>query len=171
MSKSTSIHDEGGKAFSPEALSPAEHAHEVGYRDQQSQQYMANEPMYDRIAFSRVPLTVKNTRALVITLGVFAAFSGMLSGLDQSVISGALPGIRQQFIKLGERHFPNLIVDAFRSNGRSLDDDTAELLSRPPQFDHHLVLVVLFRRRHLRWSTECGHAICRPLHPRSWRGY
>ena len=102
MSKSTSIHDEGGKAFSPQALSPAEHAHEVGYRDQQSQQYMANEPMYDRIAFSRVPLTVKNTRALVITLGVFAAFSGMLSGLDQSVISGALPGIRQQFIKLGD---------------------------------------------------------------------
>lgn len=101
MSKPTSIHDEDGKELARVTLSPAEHAREVETRNQQSQQYMANESTYDRFAFSRVPITVKNTRMLVITLGVFAAFSGMLSGLDQSVISGALPGIRLQFIKLG----------------------------------------------------------------------
>ncbi|KAL1952684.1 hypothetical protein VTO42DRAFT_4447 [Malbranchea cinnamomea] len=35
-------------------------------------------------------------------LGIFAAFSGILSGLDQSVISGALPGIEKHFIAKGD---------------------------------------------------------------------
>ncbi|RJE21317.1 transporter [Aspergillus sclerotialis] len=102
MSKPASMHDEGGKEFNPLTLSPAEHAREIENRDQHSQQYMANESAYDRLAYARVPITVKNTRALVITLGFFAAFSGMLSGLDQSVISGALPGIRGQFVNYGD---------------------------------------------------------------------
>jgi sugar porter (SP) family MFS transporter len=102
MDKSTIIHDERDNEFDQITLSPAEHALEIERRDQQSLEYMVNESTYDRFAFFRFPITVKNTRKLVMTLGIFAAFSGMLSGLDQSVISGALPGIRRQFIRLGE---------------------------------------------------------------------
>lgn len=83
-------------------LSAAEREHEIELRDQQSHHYLENEPLYDRMAFAQLPLRVKNTRTLVITLGVFAAFSGMLSGLDQSIISGALPGIKKHFINSGE---------------------------------------------------------------------
>lgn len=90
------------KDLSAVTLSPEEVEREIENQDRQSQQYMENEPTYDRIAYARIPITVKNTQALVITLGAFAAFSGLLSGLDQSVISGALPGIRLQFIKLGD---------------------------------------------------------------------
>lgn len=90
------------KDLSAVTFSPEEVEREIENKDRHSQQYMENEPTYDRIAYARIPITVKNTQALVITLGAFAAFSGLLSGLDQSVISGALPGIRLQFIKLGE---------------------------------------------------------------------
>jgi sugar porter (SP) family MFS transporter len=102
MDKSTSNHHEHDNGFDRETFSPAEHAREIERRDQQSQEYMVNESMYDRFAFFRIPIAVKSTRKLVMTLGIFAAFSGMLSGLDQSVISGALPGIRRQFVKYGE---------------------------------------------------------------------
>ena len=117
MSKPGSLHDEGTEGFRRVSLSPADHAREVEQRDQHAQQYMANESLYDRIALSRIPISVTNTRALVITLGVFAAFSGMLSGLDQSVISGAEPGIKQQFIKLGAWSGPD---DPKLSNDMSL---------------------------------------------------
>ena len=83
-------------------ISPAEREREIELRDQQARTYLENESLYDRLAYAQIPLHVKNTRTLVITLGVFAAFSGMLSGLDQSVISGALPGIKKQFINSGE---------------------------------------------------------------------
>jgi hypothetical protein len=81
-----------GKEFSDE-LTPEEREHEIESRDLQTRQYLDNEPLYDRMAFAQIPVRMKSPRMLVITLGVFAAFSGMLSGLDQSVISGALPGI------------------------------------------------------------------------------
>ncbi|RAH56625.1 fructose symporter [Aspergillus piperis CBS 112811] len=90
-----------GKEFSDE-LMPEEREHEIEARNLQSNQYLDNEPLYDRIAFAQIPVHMKSPRMLVITLGVFAAFSGMLSGLDQSVISGALPGIRKHFIASGE---------------------------------------------------------------------
>ncbi|GKZ88932.1 hypothetical protein AnigIFM59636_010067 [Aspergillus niger] len=90
-----------GKEFSDE-LAPEEREHEIEARDLQSNQYLDNEPLYDRIAFAQIPVHMRSPRMLVITLGVFAAFSGMLSGLDQSVISGALPGIRKHFIASGE---------------------------------------------------------------------
>ncbi|KAL2840134.1 hypothetical protein BJX68DRAFT_190035 [Aspergillus pseudodeflectus] len=102
MDKSTSNHHEHDNGFDREPFSPEEHAREIERRDQQSQEYMVNESLYDRFAFFRIPIAVKSTRKLVMTLGIFAAFSGMLSGLDQSVISGALPGIRRQFVKYGE---------------------------------------------------------------------
>ena len=90
-----------GKEFSDE-FTPEEREHEIEARDQQAQQYLANESLYDRIAFAQIPVYMKSPRMLVLTLGVFAAFSGMLSGLDQSVISGALPGIRKHFIASGD---------------------------------------------------------------------
>src|SRR3954471_23314372 len=93
--------DAVGKEFSDE-LTPEERQHEIESRDLQSHQYLDNEPLYDRIAYAQIPVHMKSPRMLVITLGVFAAFSGMLSGLDQSVISGALPGIRKHFIASGE---------------------------------------------------------------------
>ncbi|BCR89741.1 sugar porter family MFS transporter [Aspergillus chevalieri] len=102
MSEPVTTRNEGGKEFPAMTLSPAEVEREIEVQEQQSRQYLENESVYDRIAFSRIPFGAKNTRALVITLGTFAAFSGMLSGLDQSVISGALPGIRKHFIGTGE---------------------------------------------------------------------
>ena len=102
MSKPTDAHDEYVKDSKNVTLSPAELEHEIEVQDQQSELYMQNESLYDRMAFARISGGLKSTRALVITLGTFAAFSGMLSGLDQSVISGALPGIRKHFIGTGE---------------------------------------------------------------------
>jgi sugar porter (SP) family MFS transporter len=93
--------DAMGKEFSDE-LTPEEREHEIESRDQLARQYLDNESLYDRIAFAQIPVRMKSPRMLVMTLGVFAAFSGMLSGLDQSVISGALPGIRKHFIASGE---------------------------------------------------------------------
>ncbi|KAJ5469881.1 hypothetical protein PENFLA_c001G05702 [Penicillium flavigenum] len=90
-----------GKEFSDE-LTPEEREHEIEARDLQSHQHLDNETLYDRMAFAQIPVHMKSPRMLVVTLGVFAAFSGMLSGLDQSVISGALPGIRKHFIASGE---------------------------------------------------------------------
>ena len=92
--------DEALKGYA--VLSAVDREREIESRDQQARTYLENEPLYDRLAFAQLPLRVKNTRTLVITLGIFAAFSGMLSGLDQSVISGALPGIKKQFINSGE---------------------------------------------------------------------
>ncbi|KAJ5981154.1 hypothetical protein N7522_013969 [Penicillium canescens] len=90
-----------GKEYSDE-LTPEQREREIELRDLRSHQYLDNEPLCDRMAFAQIPVSMKSPRMLVITLGVFAAFSGMLSGLDQSVISGALPGIREHFIASGE---------------------------------------------------------------------
>lgn len=94
--------DAMGKEFIDDELTPEERQQEIEARDMQSQQYLSNESAYDRIAYTQIPIHMKSPRMLVMTLGVFAAFSGMLSGLDQSVISGALPGIRKHFIASGE---------------------------------------------------------------------
>lgn len=101
MSKHSDDFDEKVKGELGE-FSPAEVEHQIELRDQQALHDLENESTYDKIVSAQIPLRVKNTRSLVITLGVFAAFSGMLSGLDQSVISGALPGIKKQFIASGE---------------------------------------------------------------------
>ena len=82
MSKPTDAHDEYVKDTKDVTLSPAELEHEIEVQDQQSEQYMQNESLYDRMAFARISAGLKTTRALVITLGTFEAFSGMLSGLD-----------------------------------------------------------------------------------------
>lgn len=105
MSKHTSVDDDFEEKFKEEQVanfSPAELARQVELRDQRSHDDLQNESTYDKIVSAQLPLRVKNTRTLVFTLGIFAAFSGMLSGLDQSVISGALPGIKKQFIASGE---------------------------------------------------------------------
>jgi sugar porter (SP) family MFS transporter len=101
MSKQVDDFDENVKEELAE-YSPAELERQVELRDEQSRQGLENESAYDKLVSAQLPLRVKNTRTLVITLGVFAAFSGMLSGLDQSVISGALPGIKKHFIASGE---------------------------------------------------------------------
>ncbi|KAK2761778.1 hypothetical protein FQN54_001606 [Arachnomyces sp. PD_36] len=101
MSKNTDEFDENVKGELAD-YSPDELEREVELRDERSRNDLEHESTYDKIVSAQLPLRVKNTRTLVITLGVFAAFSGMLSGLDQSVISGALPGIKKQFIAAGD---------------------------------------------------------------------
>lgn len=57
--------------------------------DDEAKEQKAGETLWWRLLTKRVPVTFKSTKQLVITLGVFASFAGILSGIDQSVISGA----------------------------------------------------------------------------------
>lgn len=55
--------------------------------------HLASASAWDNFLNMRIPLNFTSPRALVLSLGIFASFAGMLSGLDQSIISGATYGI------------------------------------------------------------------------------
>lgn len=55
--------------------------------------HLASASGWDNFLNWRIPLNFTSSRALVLALGIFASFAGMLSGLDQSIISGAKYGI------------------------------------------------------------------------------
>ena len=59
--------------------------------------YMSKASVWDRFLNVRFPITFRSSKMLVITLGIFASFAGALSGLDQSIISGATFGINETF--------------------------------------------------------------------------
>lgn len=62
--------------------------------DKIEEEYMSSISLWDRLLNARFPISFSSPRSLVAALGIFASFAGMLSGLDQSVISGATPGIK-----------------------------------------------------------------------------
>lgn len=59
----------------------------------QAAQYKANRTWFDRVLGLEYELEFKNKNNMVILLGAFAAAAGLLSGLDQSIISGARIGM------------------------------------------------------------------------------
>lgn len=88
--------DDGGK------LNEADFVHRnqqdltqvVSELDEMEREYMGHVSMWDRFLNARVPINFTSEKMLVIVLGAFASFAGLLSGLDQSIISGAQVGIK-----------------------------------------------------------------------------
>lgn len=67
----------------------------AGDLDKIEEEYMSSVGLWDRLLNIRFPVSFNSPKSLVIALGIFASFAGMLSGLDQSIISGATPGIKE----------------------------------------------------------------------------
>lgn len=61
----------------------------VSELDEEAREQHDAENWWWRLLTKRVPVNFKSTRQLVFVLGAFASFAGILSGVDQSIISGA----------------------------------------------------------------------------------
>lgn len=66
----------------------------IAEMDDIGEKQLATASAWDKFLNMRVPINFSSPRALVLALGIFASFAGMLSGLDQSIISGAKYGIK-----------------------------------------------------------------------------
>lgn len=66
----------------------------VAEMDEIGAKQLASASLWDKILDLRIPLKFNSPRGLVLVLGIFASFAGILSGLDQSIISGAKYGVR-----------------------------------------------------------------------------
>ncbi|CCE86247.1 Piso0_005909 [Millerozyma farinosa CBS 7064] len=67
---------------------------EIKKYEQLSQQTKKETSLIRKLMKFEIEVNFKNTNTLVTMLGVFAAAAGLLSGLDQSIISGASIGMR-----------------------------------------------------------------------------
>lgn len=67
---------------------------EIEKLEEMSSQIHEETTLFGKLRKLEIIIPFKNTRTLVIMLGVFASAAGLLSGLDQSIISGASIGMR-----------------------------------------------------------------------------
>ena len=67
---------------------------EIQLHESKETEYFQNESLWDRILLAIIPVYFGGPRHMTMFLGLFAAFNGLLCGMDQSVISAAQIKIR-----------------------------------------------------------------------------
>lgn len=77
-------------------LTSAQLLEQIEIRQHRAEEELADQTLCQRLLFSSIPVRIRPSM-LVTCLGVFAAFSGILSGFDQSIISGATHGVQHHF--------------------------------------------------------------------------